>query len=50
MALTQAEVERVVEELGWVLPGGLVEGFFQYAPRRFILSVRQADHGHNVLI
>lgn len=50
MALTHAEIERVVEELGWVLPGGLVEGFFQYAPRRFILSVHQGDYGHNVLI
>lgn len=50
MALTHAEVGRVVEELGWVLPGATVEGFFQYAPRRFVLSAAQADYGHNVLV
>ncbi|MBN1918232.1 MAG: DUF814 domain-containing protein [Verrucomicrobia bacterium] len=50
MALTQAEVGRVVEELGWVLPGATVGGFFQYAPRRFVLSAEQVDYGHNVLI
>ena len=50
MALTHAEVGRVVEELGWVLPGGTVEFFGQYAPRRFVLSTRQGDHGHSVLV
>jgi len=50
MALSHREVERVVEELGWVLPGATVERFFQYAPRRFVLSARQADYGHNVLV
>jgi len=56
MALTHAEVGRVAEELGWVLPGSTVEGLVQYAPRRFVLSARQspsegrAEYGHNVLI
>ncbi len=56
MALTHGEVARVVDELGWVLPGGVVEGFSQHAPRRFVLSVRQSasegqpEYGHNVLI
>ena len=50
MALSHAQLARVVEELGWVLPGATVERFFQYAPRRFILSARQPDYGHNVLI
>jgi predicted ribosome quality control (RQC) complex YloA/Tae2 family protein len=56
MALGHAEVERVVEELGWVLPGASVEGFVQYAPRRFVLSCRQGasegrgEYGHNVLV
>ncbi len=50
MPLSHAQVARVVEELGWVLPGAVVERFFQYAPRRFILAARQPDYGHNVLI
>ena len=50
MALSDAQVRRVVEELGWVLPGATVERFFQYGPRRFILAARQEDYGHNVLV
>jgi len=50
MPLSHAEVEHVVEELGRLLPEATVERFFQYAPRRFILSARRDDYGHNVLI
>jgi len=50
MPLSHAEVGRVVEELGRLLPGATVERFFQYAPRRFILSARKDDYGHNVVI